>query len=135
MWACEWFHINLYGKPFTLHTDHKQLEIIYNPKSKPPPRIEWWALHLQLYQFNIVYMAGKTNPAYVLSRLPLENHLFWERNIAEEYINYITITAVKKTLSLKDIASATKTDLTIQQVQCCWNGAEWPHALDLKPYK
>lgn len=40
VWACEWFHIYLYGKPFTLYTDHKPLEIIYSPKSKPPPRIE-----------------------------------------------------------------------------------------------
>ena len=88
VWACERFHIYLYGKPFTLFTDHKPLEIIYSPKSKPPPRIERWALHLQPYQFTIVHMAGKTNPANVLSRLPLDNQPFRERDIAEEYINY-----------------------------------------------
>ena len=40
VWACEQFHIYLYGKQFTLYTDHKPLEIIYSPKSKPPLRIE-----------------------------------------------------------------------------------------------
>ena len=40
VWGCERFHIYLYGKEFTLYTDHKPLEVIYSPKSKPPPRIE-----------------------------------------------------------------------------------------------
>ena len=135
VWACERFHIYLYSKPFTLYTDHKPLEIIYSPKSKPPPRIERWALRLQPYQFNIMHMAGKTNPADVLSRLPLENQPFRERNIAEEYINYVTTNAVPKALTLQEIARATKADPILQQVQCCLNGAEWPDVPDLKPYK
>ena len=65
------FHIYLYGKEFVLYTDHKPLEVIYSPKSKPP-RIERWALRLQPYKFRVVHMPGKTNPADVLSRLPLE---------------------------------------------------------------
>ena len=135
VWACERFHIYLYGKPFTLYTDHKPLEIIYSPKSKPPPWIERWALCLQRYQFNIVHMVGKTNPTDVLSRLPLENQPFRERNIAEEYINYVTINAVPKTLTLEEIASATKADPILLQVQCFLNGAEWPDVPHLKPYK
>ena len=55
-------------------------------------------------------MAGKTNPGDVLSRLPLENQPFRERNIAEEYINYVTVNAVQKALILKQIACATETD-------------------------
>ena len=110
VWACERFHIYLYGKPFTLFTDHKPLEIIYNPKSKPPPRIERWALRLQPYQFTIVHMAGKTNPADILSRLPLDNQPFRERDIAEEYINYVASNAVPKALSLEQIETATAAD-------------------------
>lgn len=124
VWACERFHIYLYGKPFTLYTDHKPLEIIYSPKSKPPPRIERWAPRLQPYRFNIVHMAGKTNPADVLSRLPLDNQPFCDRNTAEEYINYVTMNAVPKALTLEEIASATKADPILQQVECCLNGAE-----------
>ena len=41
VWAVEHFHIFLYGKDFTLVTDHKPLEIIYgNSSSKSSARIE-----------------------------------------------------------------------------------------------
>ena len=58
VWGCERFHI------YRIHSLHR-LQTIYSPKSKPPPRIEWWALRLQSYKLNIVHMAGKTNPADV----------------------------------------------------------------------
>jgi len=135
VWACERFHIYLYGKLFTLYTEHKPLELIYSPKSKLPPRIERWALRLQPYTFKVVHMAGKTNPADVLSRLPLENQPFRERNIAEEYINYVTVNAVPKAITLKQIACATERDPTLQQVQRCLGGSEWPDTPELNPYK
>ena len=134
-WACERFHIYLYGKLFTLYTDHKPLELIYSPKSKLPPRIERWALRLQPYTFKVVHMAGKTDPADVLSRLPLKNQPFRERDIAEEYINYVTVNAVPKALTLKQIACATETDPILQQVQRCLGGSEWPDTPELNPYK
>ena len=79
-------------------------------------------------------MAGKTNPADVLSRLPLENQPFRERNIAEEYINYVTVNAVPKAITLKQIAHATETDPTLQQVQRCLGGSEWPDTPELNPH-
>ena len=135
VWACERFHIVLYGKLFTLYTDHKPLELIYSPKSKLPPRIERQALRLQPYTFKVVHMAGKTNPADVLSRLLLENQPFRERNIAEEYINYVTVNAVPKALTLKQFACATETHPILQQVQRCLGGSEWPYTPELNPYK
>ena len=137
VWACEHFHIYLYGKPFTLFTDHKPLEIIYNPKSKPPPRMERWALYLQPYQFTIVHMAGKTNPADVLSRLPLDNQPFQERDLASvmSYINYVASNAVPKALSLEQIETATAADPVLQQVHSCLNSSEWLDTPELKPYK
>ena len=44
VWACERFHVYLYGKHFELETDHKPLEVIYSSKSQPSARIERWVL-------------------------------------------------------------------------------------------
>ena len=81
VWGIEHFHLYLYGAPFTLHTDHKALEIIFgNPLSKPPARIERWLLTLQQYDFNVVYTTGSENPADFLSRHPPPPHVTKNRN-------------------------------------------------------
>ena len=71
VWAVEHFHLFLYGKAFTLITDHKPLEVIYGScKSKPSARIERWVLRLQPYRFIVQYRPGVDNPADYLSRHP-----------------------------------------------------------------
>lgn len=59
VWAVEHFDMFLYGKKFELITDHKPLEVIFSPKSKPCARIERWVLRLQSYDFNVKYRPGK----------------------------------------------------------------------------
>ena len=55
VWGCEYYHLYIYGKTVTVNTDHKPLMAIYNnPQSKPPARIERWALRLQPYQVTVV---------------------------------------------------------------------------------
>lgn len=44
VWAIEHFKMYLFGKKFELVTDHKPLEVIFGPKSKPCARIERWVL-------------------------------------------------------------------------------------------
>ena len=39
IWAEEHFKVYLYGKPYVLVTDHKPLETIFGPKSKPCGKI------------------------------------------------------------------------------------------------
>ncbi len=117
VWGCEKFHLDLYGTEFKLFTDHKPLEFIYSPKGKPPPRIERWALRLQPYRFKVIHMPGKTNPADVLSRLPIRAQGPRERNIAEEYINFIAERAVPKAMTLEEIAKATE-DVAVYNRSC-----------------
>ena len=69
VWACERFHLYVYGREFELETDHKPLECIYGRTSKPSARIERWVLRLQGYQYKVIYRPGKTNIADALSRL------------------------------------------------------------------
>ena len=69
VWACERFHPYIYGQTFDLVTDHKPLEVIYGPRSKPSARIERWVLRLQPYDFKVVHIKGRDNIADSLSRL------------------------------------------------------------------
>lgn len=71
VWATERFHFYLYGRPFELITDHKPLETIFGPKSKPCLRIERWVLRLQAYKAKVIYRPGKSNIADPLSRLAI----------------------------------------------------------------
>ena len=73
VWACERFHVYLYGIEFELYTDHKPLETIYSSRSKPCARIERWILRLQPYKFKVKYLPGEQNIADPLSRLLQEN--------------------------------------------------------------
>ncbi|XP_024921034.1 uncharacterized protein K02A2.6-like [Cynoglossus semilaevis] len=76
VFAVKRFHQYLYGRPFTIHTDHKPLMSLFGETRCIPPlasaRIQRWALKLSAYQYTIVYRAGKDNAnADALSRLPL----------------------------------------------------------------
>ena len=74
LWGIEYFHLYLYGKEFTLITDHKPLEVIYGNRSvKVSARIERWILRLQPYTFKVVYKPGASNPADYLSRHPIQS--------------------------------------------------------------
>ena len=64
VWAVDHFHIFLYGKEFTLITDHRPLEIIYgNSSSKTSARIERWVLRLQPYTYIAKYKPGSESTA------------------------------------------------------------------------
>ena len=69
MWSVERFYYYLAGLKFELVTDHKPLEVIFKPTSRPPARIERWLLRLQSFTFNVIYRAGRENIADSISRL------------------------------------------------------------------
>ena len=104
----------LIGAEFTICTDNKALEIIYSPKSKPPARIQRWALRLQQYKFNIIYRKGEGNPADLLSRQPLPVVYTEHCDIAEQYINFIEKNTIPKAMSIESIIAATAVDPEMQ---------------------
>ena len=70
------FHEYIYGRPFTILSDHKPLlRILSESKATPPmasARLQRWSLLLGAYQYRIQYKAGPEHAnADALSRLPL----------------------------------------------------------------
>ncbi|XP_030580469.1 uncharacterized protein K02A2.6-like [Archocentrus centrarchus] len=70
------FHKYLYGRVFTIYTDHKPLISLFNMKKPIPqmgsPRVQRWAVTLSAYEYHIVYKPGKHHAnADALSRLPV----------------------------------------------------------------
>ena len=71
------FHPYIYGRKFTLITDHKPLTTIFSPKSSLPAlaaaRLQRWAIILSAYQYEVEFRATDNHAnADCLSRLPLE---------------------------------------------------------------
>ena len=118
VWSCERLNLYLLGSEFKPLSDHKPLELIFNhAKSRPPARIERWALRLQPYNFTVVHIAGKTNPADYMSRHPTKMQVHSrEESAAEAYINFVTHETTPKTVTLGEISAATLTDTALQLV-------------------
>lgn len=136
VWGCERFHLYLYGSPFEIVTDHKPLELIFNnPSSTPPARIQRWGLRLQPYDFTVVYRPGSSNIADYLSRHPLSSQPARERNIAEQYVNYLIDNAIPKAMTLEEIDNACKTDTALQKLRQAITSGKWVlKDVDLQPY-
>ena len=72
------FHQFLYGRRFTLVTDHNPLTTILSPKKGLPTlaaaRLQRWAIHLSAYQYDIKYRSTHEHcNADGFSRLPLQS--------------------------------------------------------------
>ncbi len=131
----EHFHLFLYGKEFTLITDHKPLEVIYgSATSKTSARIERWVLRLQPYAFKIQYKQGSENPADYLSRHPFQHGEKQQEKLAEEYVKFLTQHSVPKAMTLEEIVEATKSDKTLQRLAAAIRLDMWD-ADCLKPYR
>ena len=77
VFAVQKFHQYLYGREFTLCTDHKPLTTILGPKKGIPPiaaaRLQRWALQLAAHNYTIQFRPTKAHAnADALSRLPLK---------------------------------------------------------------
>ena len=73
--AVKKFHNYIYGRRFTIESDHQPLSHLFSESKGIPvmasARIQRWAVTLAAYQYNIRYKPGKTlNNADALSRLP-----------------------------------------------------------------
>ncbi len=89
----------IYGHSFTLTTDNKALEYIFNNlKTKTLARIERWCLRLAQYNYTVKHRPGCGNPATTAPH---------QLNIVEEYVNYIFTNVIPKAIWL-DFSSSIK---------------------------
>lgn len=125
VWAVERFYYYLSGLEFELETDHKPLEAIFKPTSKPPARIERWLLRLQAFKFKVVYKPGKLNIADPLSRLctfEKENSFDAE---GEFHIFRVVEQNTPKALKISQIVSESQKDYAITDAVSKINNECW----------
>eukprot|EP00102_Acyrthosiphon_pisum_P016233 XP_008187120.1 PREDICTED: uncharacterized protein K02A2.6-like [Acyrthosiphon pisum] len=116
VFAVKKFYQYLYGRRFTLYTDHQPLVRIFAPDKSIPllsaSRMQHYALFLQAFTYDIHYKNTKCHGnADALSRLPIKSedtHLFEACDIFElQQIETLPIT-------VNDIAHQTISDKTLQ---------------------
>ena len=98
---------------------------IQQPNSEPPSRIERWGLHLQPYNFTVVYKPGTSNIADYLSRHFFLAQPVREWKIAEQYVNYLVDNAVPKATSLDEISNAFEADPTMRKLSQAISDSKW----------
>lgn len=138
IFATKRFHNYIYGRSFTLYTDHKPLQSLLNESKAIPTlasaRIQRWALTLATYQYKIKYKKGsELGNADGLSRLPLpssphEVPVPSEHVLLLEYLSSGPITATQiKTMTRQD----RELSKVLYYVQNGWPGKVEP---SLQPY-
>lgn len=128
VWGCERFKMYLLGRRFELLTDHKPLEMLFGPKSRPNARLERWIMRLQCFDYKIRHIPGSSNIADPFSRLlqarpgtkPCARQV-------DQVVCRIAEAAVPKRFDLETIQTASRADPEISAVlEALGNGSAVP---------
>lgn len=123
IWAMEKLYIYLYGIHFTLVTDCKPLEYLFNKsQSKPSARIERWILRLLSFDFTVKYEPGERNLADSLSRL--SQGLQCPQG-EPDVIAWLSEQVRPTALSINDIEKASLEDDELQKVKNAMYSGNW----------
>ncbi|XP_053550471.1 uncharacterized protein K02A2.6-like [Bombina bombina] len=133
IWAVKKFHIYIYGRPFTLITDHKPLLSILHPQkgisNTTAARLQRYALQLAAYNYSIKYRCHSDHTNVdMFSRLPMVHHMTTSSKIIETPPQPVN-------LNSKVIATYTCSDSTLQEIKSFVQHG-WPKVVrsDLQPY-
>uniref|UniRef100_A0AAQ4NRX0 Gypsy retrotransposon integrase-like protein 1 n=1 Tax=Gasterosteus aculeatus aculeatus TaxID=481459 RepID=A0AAQ4NRX0_GASAC len=130
------FHKYIYGRTFTISTDHKPLISLFHEKKPVPqmgsPRVQRWATLLRAYEYKIIYKPGKEHAnADALSRLPLP------QTGEEDDTDQVLMLEVMDDppITTAQVKQWTARDETLSQV-LVWCLKGWPREVDAryKPY-
>ena len=118
VYACKRHHIYVFGRKTKMYCDNKALlNLLKRPSSKLPLRIERMLLQLQGYEFEIEYLKSESNISDFISRHLIQDKRQIDENIYEKYVNFLTTTAVPKSLTIDDISTTTKQDKFLQHLR------------------
>lgn len=127
VWAVEKFYLYLLGLYFTIYTDHKTLEYIFEGKHRDGKRAcsraEAWALRLQPYTFKMKYVPGSKNISDVLSRLCTESNTPFDES-SQHFL--FAIGEGPSAITLDEIRNETRTDETLRAVMKALETGDWP---------
>lgn len=131
------FHRYLYGREFTLLTDHRPLLSIFGNKKGIPAhtanRLQRWALMLLGYDFKIEYRSTHAiGQADALSRLIPQRKTSSDEDIVIANVEVETSAEFEETLerlpvTMKDIATATVSDFSLPVVKRAVISGKWPN--------
>ena len=134
------FHNYLYGRQFTIESDHQPLSFMFSESKGISPmassRIQRWALTLSAYHYSIRYKAGSTlSNADALSRLPRPVTTTADRLPGDlvHLIDHLSATSV----NAENIREWTSKDSILSQVKR-YTLLGWPDAPqgeEFKPYQ
>ena len=110
VYSVQHFRLYLYGRRFTLVTNHKPLVWFQNSKD-PCSRVTRWRFKLAEYAFDVVFKAGKTN----------DDSKYFLNFIKENDIEVNCVMKTKSTNSRKPTKSTNPTKSTKSTIQVIWN--------------
>ena len=113
------FYMYLYGRKFTLYTDHQPLLKIFAPDSATPvlaaARLQRWSLLLSSYTYDIKFKKSRDIAnADALSRLPLPYTL--DRSVQNHLFHIADIQLCNLPISSSAVARETARDKTLAKV-------------------
>ncbi len=133
VWAVEKWRTYLWGRKFTLRTDHQAMTTLLTTKGtdRAGMRIARWAACLLCFNYSVEYRAGSENhSADCLSRLPLPLASDAELNTEPEFVTLESTGPIAIPQDEFDAASARCPELSAlhSQIACGWPPS--PAALD-----
>lgn len=131
VWAVERFSTYLLGRKFELETDHKPLEMIFSPSSRPCARIERWVLRLQSFTFVVRYRKGAGNVADPFSRLAAESNT---QDFDSDSKFLILAIMESAAIDTSELEKASTEDYELSIVRECVRTGQWDQH-EGKPYE
>ena len=132
--ACEKFHSYLFGKKFTVESDHKPLEMIHLKNlTAAPPRLQRMLLRLQGYDLIIKYKPGTemllADPLSRLNPLPSEDTLDLHRKVCLVQFSDTKLDSLKQDTSADPELSALR-----EIIHAGWPGKRQQVPVHLRKY-